>query len=491
MKDKLQQLLEAQAFFVVAAIWLIWFQFLSPYLYGFDGYFHMKFALLTRLQGILYEFPWTELSTWSEWYSDKDFLFHVFLIPFTYFADLAEGGKYAVVVLAALVLTSVFFILRRYEVGYPAVWVLCLPLMSIDFALRMNLTRPHILGVFLLLWVVYAVIERRYKTLALLSFFFPWAHSSYILPLVWIGTLAVVTWLSGRKGYGKAFLICFVATLSGTIIHPYFPSNWELFYLQNVVVMDKGLGAEQLIPLGRELGAHSTRTFLLQNAFSVILMFFAAVLLVARKVELTERRIAWCWIAVFAFGMTFLMRRFAEIWVPINLIAASQIVVPFLLGQAQPGERIRRVALTLIILGIALGSFVFSYRVIVAELAGKHPNIEVAANYFEEHSEPGELIFTCDWDDGGLLFFFNHHNHYLVMLDPTFATQYDPQKAQNWRRLVTGAYGTESASRLKEMFDTRYGYCTKEFSSFEQIVKQDSRFRLIGEDSASFWFEIL
>ncbi|MCB0334404.1 MAG: hypothetical protein KDD55_12940, partial [Bdellovibrionales bacterium] len=443
MKEKLTHFVEAQLVFLLAALWLIWFQFVSPYLLGFDAFYHMKVSLLMRLHGVLYEFPWTELSTWKDSFSDKDFLFHVFLVPFTYFDDLELGGKYAVVVFAALVLTSVFSLLRRYKVSYAALWALLLPLMSIDFFYRMSLTRPHILGVLFLLWIVFAVIEKRLLLLAFLSFFFPWAHTSYALPVVWIGALAFVSWLFSGPSYLKPLLVSFVVTLLGTIVHPYFPDNWQMFWVQNIVVMQKGLGTSEIFHLGRELGVHTTKVFLLHNIVSLLLTFSTVIVLASGKVKLTEKHKAWCWFAFFAFGMTLLMRRFAEIWAPINLIASLQILIPFVQEEKKHLSYLRGAGFSLLLFLVVGGGFWLSYRTVQKELVGKPPFFKEAAQFFEEHSEPGELIFTCDWDDASGIFFFNHKNHYLVMLDPTFAMQYDEKKATRWRALALGKAGGE------------------------------------------------
>ncbi len=489
MKEKLTHLVEVQLVFLLSALWLIWFQFVSPYLLGFDAFYHMKVSYLMRFHGVLYEFPWTELSTWKDSFSDKDFLFHVFLIPFTYFEDMEVGGKYAVVVFAALVLASVYSLLRRYKVSYAALWALVLPLMSIDFFYRMSLTRPHILGVLFLLWIVFAVVERKLLLLALLSFFFPWAHTSYILPVVWIGVLCGVSWLFSGPSYLKVLLVSLAATLAGTVIHPYFPHNWEMFYVQNIVVMQKGLGASEVFHLGQELGVHSTKVFLLHNIASLFLMCSAVIVLASGKVKLNERQKTWCWFALFALGMTLLMRRFAEIWAPINLIASLQILIPFLQEERKNISYLRGAGFTALLFLIVGGGFWLSYTTVQKELVGKPPFFKEAAQFFKERAEPGELIFTCDWDDASGIFFYNHQNHYLVMLDPTFAMQYDEKKATRWRALALGREGANTFPALRKEFGTRFGVCTKEFDAFYQIAKADPNVVIHGETPYVYWFE--
>ena len=54
-------------------------QFLTPTLYGADGYQHIRLAEIIKNSGPIHEFPWAEYSIWANRFADKDFLFHLIL----------------------------------------------------------------------------------------------------------------------------------------------------------------------------------------------------------------------------------------------------------------------------------------------------------------------------------------------------------------------------------------------------------------------------
>ncbi|MBP7088781.1 MAG: hypothetical protein KBB01_05745, partial [Candidatus Omnitrophica bacterium] len=57
------------------------FQFTSPTFFGIDDYYHIAVANFIKNYGPKYEFRWAQLSTFKDLFSDKDFLFHILIIP--------------------------------------------------------------------------------------------------------------------------------------------------------------------------------------------------------------------------------------------------------------------------------------------------------------------------------------------------------------------------------------------------------------------------
>ena len=95
-------------------------QFSTPDLPDNDGYYHIKLAYLMRTEGLKPDFPYLPLSVLNpREYSDHHFLFHVFLIPFT-FGDLRLGAKWASILFASLAFLSVWWLLHRQKVPFLA-----------------------------------------------------------------------------------------------------------------------------------------------------------------------------------------------------------------------------------------------------------------------------------------------------------------------------------------------------------------------------------
>jgi hypothetical protein len=91
--------------------------------------------------------------------------------------------------------------------------------------------------------------------------------------------------------------------------------------------------------------------------------------------------------------------------------------------------------------------------------------------FLQADSEPGDIVFTDDWDVFPLFFYFNRHNHYIVGLDPMFTYEREPDL---WNRYVKISRGqvpstirlvgaTDDAARatvavedIREHFGARY-----------------------------------
>jgi hypothetical protein len=80
----------------LAAIFFGYYQFSSSHLCDTDPYYHIKFAEITRTQGIVKDFPWTQWSSWRDSFFDKEVLYHQYLTLFTY-GDLLQGAKLSMV----------------------------------------------------------------------------------------------------------------------------------------------------------------------------------------------------------------------------------------------------------------------------------------------------------------------------------------------------------------------------------------------------------
>ena len=68
---------------------------------------------------------------------------------------------------------------------------------------------------------------------------------------------------------------------------------------------------------------------------------------------------------------------------------------------------------------------------------------------------PGSLVFNTDWDDFPQLFFWNSHNVYVVGLDPTYMSLYDPALYRLWRSIANGSVPNPSAP-IRERFGAQY-----------------------------------
>lgn len=66
------------------------------------------------------------------------------------------------------------------------------------------------------------------------------------------------------------------------------------------------------------------------------------------------------------------------------------------------------------------------------------PEIQRVMDFIAERSNPGDIIFTDDWDIFPVFFYFNTKNHYMAGLDPMFSYKRDPQRWERYKHITQG-----------------------------------------------------
>ncbi len=139
---------------------------------------------------------------------------------------------------------------------------------------------------------------------------------------------------------------------------------------------------------------------------------------------------------------------FSEAWVWWTPLAVA-LTLPFVIGcwvlKRQDGSSSTVVAgLVGTVTTVSVAAFVFSVVVMVCARQITRlqrdvycgfdlPAIRDAMDYLRQVSEPGDVVFTDDWDVFGVYFYHNSHNNYLVGLDPKFTHS---QRPDLWERYV-------------------------------------------------------
>src|SRR5215831_8781121 len=95
----------------------------------YDGYYHIKWAQLLwqnlRAGHFPPAFPWLPLTTLNPRnYVDHHLLYHLILIPFTWFRDMQTGAKVSAILFASLAVFACYWLVVRYEIRYRLIWLL-------------------------------------------------------------------------------------------------------------------------------------------------------------------------------------------------------------------------------------------------------------------------------------------------------------------------------------------------------------------------------
>ena len=474
--------------FLLAAAFLGRAQFLNNHIIGIDAYFHIKLAYLTRMRGLILDFPWAVFSVWRDHFDDKAFLYHLLLLPFTY-SDLASGAKWAGVLVGAAGLTSFFIVLGLNRVRFPALWFLLLLASGHWFLFRIDTARPQGFSMLLMMWTVHFLINRRQRALAALSFVYALSYA-VALPVALAMLQSATIFLTRGKRDWRTPAIVLGAFLCGLLLSPYFPRNLHAFLFPNLII--PYAASTTTLALGAEFSPITTRQ-LVVDCLPVVGLYFLA-FFHALVVPIHRRtRVAVLFVMAHPLIIaTLLMKRFIEYGMPLALLFLA-----FYFSEALQNLDLRVLfrkrpwlfSLAAAVLLLFLAGLVWSSQAGLAEQsAGWRPYLKKAAEVLHERTAPNEFVFTCDWDDAPQLFFYNDHNRYPVFLDPTFIHNWSETVWGRWKSIARGEVGPMTAAVLRGT--VRYGVCTSDFEALRELISNDDNFEIVYEDRGAYVFRV-
>lgn len=453
---------------------------------GADGYYHIKMAWLYRTGEVGEaggDFHWTRDSIWNGEFSDKDYLFHLYLVPFTLMADdagdvqgLLNAAKLGVSLLGVMLVLTLFTVLRRFGVRHAWLFTLCLIAVGgTYFVFRMNLCRSYLISVMLAL-IGWHLLARRHRLgLVVLATIYTLSYTASHLLLAMLMVRAVMELVLGpeegstRKSELKSNAIlglCIIAGITlGCLLHPQSWNLVKLWWVQNVVVLalshkdsvapvvdnisaifggnaDYANSVE--VSLGRELNPTNGPA----AVFSTPLIFFSPMLL-----PLTAALIGWrpkreavltATIAVVWLVAYLVNGRFLEYAAPFMTLALGVWLTGLLsTEQYKNWMKTRPVIARALPISAAVVALIAGVSIwIGAALAYRtttRGDIELAALYLHEHPEThGKLVWHDRWDDFTELMFFASECDYLAGLDPTFFLLKDEKRYEDWREIKRG-----------------------------------------------------
>jgi hypothetical protein len=223
-----------KVFFATAAVALL---VLWPFatLFDTDAYFHLAAAARYLSGSWRGGLEWTRLSAMADGFGDKEFLFHVLLVPFVAVSRSALAGKLALAALNA-VLAAGLARLFAPVLGRASAFVhLGLALGALDYAGRLLRLRPELLSLPILLLSLWLAATERHRILGAVAVVYALSYSGFhVLPLL---CLAWFAWeiVARRRAAWPLLLWPVVGTIAGVVLHPQFPANVRIWVLQSVL----------------------------------------------------------------------------------------------------------------------------------------------------------------------------------------------------------------------------------------------------------------
>ena len=472
-------------------------QFSTPDLPDNDGFYHIKLAKLMRTEGLKPEFLWLPLSILNQReYYDHHFLYHVVLIPFTYFSDLRLGAKWSAVIFSSLAFLSVWLLFYRQRIPYAWLWALALLGISDAFLYRMSVTRAQSLSLAVLALAFILLLERRYKLLAVLAFIYVWMYDAFPLLLA-LGVLHfIAVAIVERRVEIRPLLYISAGILLGLIINPYFPNNIAFSWHH---LLPKLTNATS-VRVGNEWFPYDTKQ-ILANSLPSLLAFAGGIFSLGLSTRRMDLRTAFALLVVLVFGVMLMQaRRFVEYFPPFALIfvafACASLSQDFQFASAlstdSPFKRIIfNVPMIVLSVAIALSLARSIPRAREAIAQSKPYDLYAGASrWLEENTPAGSRVFQTDWDDFPRLFYYNTHNTYLVGLDPTYMQLYDPVLYDLWVLITRGDVENPSAV-IADKFGSQYVHTDLMHGNFIKVAGKDPGLKEVYRDDQAIIYEVL
>lgn len=423
--------------FVVSFLLLLPFYLRQPTFHDADSYFHLAVARAYAEEGFFAELDWARFSLMAERFGDKEFLFHVLLMPFAVLGEGAEGGRVALAFLNALIAAALAYLGMRAIGVWGAVLPFFLFLTSTDWVWRLTRIRAELLSLFLLLVALALIAARRYRWLAVVGAIFALSYTAFH---AFFGLCLLIFLFQGwvRKRWDLQLpLYALLGIVVGLVVHPHFPDNLHVWAVQSFSFFH----LKESLDVGLEILAEPTDEVLLYN----LGWWLGLVVLVAsaRRVDRPRETTGWSdafGVAALVFGALFLlMLRFSLYFVPFATLA----LLFYLRDRgyrptgsiALPGRG--RIPIAVGLLFCLVASYPQFHRVV--------------ENLFVEELEPREQLWTefgesmpsgarvaATWSDAHVYTFYAPRGRYLNVLDPVFMAVPFPREYELQRRIFDG-----------------------------------------------------
>jgi len=480
----------------------------------FDGYYHIKWTrtLWESMKGSRFppEFPWLPLTTLNpKDYVDHHLLFHIMQIPFAASSDPRLGAKIASALFGGLAVLSCYWLLLRYRIRYPLVWLIALLACSAPFLFRMNMAKAPPLAIVYLVVAIHLFFKRKYWPLLPLSLIFTWTYDLFVLLMMATVFWVVTVLITEKQLEWRPLVYVLAGCAAGMIINPYFPHNFQLL----VEHMKIKLTASDFdTKVGSEWYPYDSWEFLGNSAVACIAMLVGFI-----AFEPSERRRGHYPIFFLLFStalmiMTARWKRIAEYWPPFAILFAGFSLKPWLEGfrpyltrlppdvleELKPfldrevpapekenewRDLLRTIAVATVALALSIFLF-FNLRSTVKEIGQSEPHdyYRAGAEWMRTHVPPGQIVFNTDWDDFPRLFYFDSSHYYVSGLDPSYLFDKDPDLSRLYDRITLGKE-EDPGPLIRDRFGARYVFSDNAHHDFFEHARLSGWFDVVYEDT--------
>lgn len=460
----------------------------------FDGYYHIGWSQQLRQAIRTGHFPpaftWLPLTTLdARDYVDHHFLFHVLQIPFTFFSDVRTGAKISAWLFASLALLSCYWLIIRYRIKYPLLWLVALLGCAAPFLFRMSMTKAMSVSIVLLIVGIHLLFQRKYLWLLPLAFFFTLTYDLFVLlGLVAAIWTAVLVW-SERRFEWRPLAWVAIGIVAGTIINPYFPHNVRLLYAH---VLMKFTAKGFSTAVGQEWYPYESWDFARNCAVAFIAMLAGYIAFNPHDRKRTAQSLFFLIFSTILLVANARWRRFAEYWPPFAVLFAAFAVQqvferarsaygdlpadvldelePYLdrpasvaadvgTGWSETQKTFAATVVAVLLLVPVVAMVVAETREIAT--TAPHEEYTQGIQWIRTHVPAGQVVFNTDWDDFPKLFYYDPTHAYVSGLDPTYLYDKDQALSRLYEDITLGR-NKDPGPAIRDRFGARYVFTDNE-----------------------------
>jgi hypothetical protein len=479
----------------------------------FDGYYHIKWSRMLweslRHGNFPPPFTWLPFTTLDpKHFVDHHLLFHGFQMLFT-FGDLRLGAKISATIFGSLAVLSCYWLLIRYRIRYPLVWLLALLACSAPFLYRLNMAKAPPLAIIFVVIGIYLLFTKRYWPLVPLAFIFALSYDMFVLLILaaFIWT-AVIGWTERRIEW-RPIAWVLAGTAAGLIINPYFPANFQLLY-QHMKTKITASGFSTSV--GKEWYPYDSWEFLGNSIVACVAMFVGYLSFDPTDRKRAHHSLFFLIFATMLMILTARWKRMVEYWPPFAVMFAAFALHPWLEGarstftrlptdvldELQPfldltdaappiketdlKELLRTIVAGVVALMLGIVLF-FNIRATIRDIgeSERHSFYKAGAEWMRANVPTGQMIFNTDWDDFPRLFFYDPSHSYITGLDPTYLYDKDPALSQLYDRITLGKE-EDPGPLIRDRFGARYVFTDNSHEDFFDNAQGSGWFQVVYED---------
>lgn len=490
------ELMSGSILFMVMATLVSFFvfvQFLTPTLSEPDEYYHIASARFIKDLGPGYNFHWAKFSVFNRFFSDKEFLFHLFSVPFLFFSgNIVTSGKLAVIFYNILFIFAFYFILKKYLPKFLIGFFLLLPFLNAVFLIYFLRLRPATLANIVTILGIYFLINRRWISVFFLSFIYSLAHISFLTIVFFAFICEFIRFIMKQGFFQKNIFAVICGVLLGCILHPNNPNNWLSFHLNAILVplytitgVDMGFGAEFL--------PASTKFAFIYNFVTFFVVYFILLMVFIKRIELSFSTYAWWACGSFYLVLSLFGARYWYLADTLVIIFFASFVKDWIrqrqIDSILPNIRKTIIAFTvIIILFFPLNIKLIGSTIEARTIANSH--YENIARWMSRNIPEGETVYHARWSDSSYFICLNPKNDYLVVLDPIYMFYSYPKIFMAYQDLLLGK-AKNPYQILRTMFKLNYGYAGSDTGVFLQVKEDKKYFAVLYEDNLGIIFKIL